>query len=40
MCGFAGIVNLKEKIIDKKQVIINMNQSISKRGPDECGYYL
>ena len=40
MCGFAGIVNLKEKIIDKKQVIINMNQSLSKRGPDECGYYL
>lgn len=40
MCGFTGIVNLKEKIIDKKQVIINMNQSLSKRGPDECGYYL
>lgn len=40
MCGFAGVVNLKEKIIDKKQVIINMNQSLSKRGPDECGYYL
>ena len=40
MCGFAGVVNLKEKIIDKKQVIINMNQTLSKRGPDECGYYL
>ena len=40
MCGFAGVVNLKENIIDKKQVIINMNQSLSKRGPDECGYYL
>lgn len=40
MCGFAGVVNLKEKIIDKKQIIINMNQTLSKRGPDECGYYL
>ena len=40
MCGFAGVVNLKENIIDKKQVIINMNQTLSKRGPDECGYYL
>lgn len=39
MCGFVGIVNLKKNISDKKQVILNMNNTLSQRGPDECGYY-
>ncbi len=39
MCGFVGIVNLKKKLIDKKDVILNMNSALSVRGPDECGYY-
>ena len=39
MCGFVGVVNLKQNISDKKQMIIDMNNSLSRRGPDECGYY-
>ena len=40
MCGFVGVVNLKKNISGEKQVIIDMNQKLSKRGPDECGYYV
>ena len=39
MCGFVGIVNLKKKLIDKKDIILNMITALSSRGPDECGYY-
>ena len=39
MCGFVGIVNLKKKIDCEKQTIISMNNTLSNRGPDECGYY-
>lgn len=39
MCGFVGIVNLKKKIEDNKDIILRMNQKLSKRGSDECGYY-
>ena len=38
MCGFVGFANLKENISSKTN-IYNMNESISKRGPDEDGYY-
>ena len=38
MCGFVGFSNLKENISSKTN-IYNMNQSLSKRGPDEDGYY-
>lgn len=38
MCGFVGFANLKDNISSKTN-IYNMNESISKRGPDEDGYY-
>ena len=38
MCGFVGFANLKENI-SSKNVIYDMNETISKRGPDEDGYY-
>lgn len=37
MCGFVGISNLKEPI--SKELVIGMNQTLSRRGPDEEGYY-
>lgn len=40
MCGFVGILNLKENIDSKKNVLISMNEALKKRGPDECGYYV
>ena len=40
MCGFVGIVNLKSNLNSKKDVLISMNDSLMKRGPDECGYYV
>lgn len=38
MCGFVGFANLKENISSKTN-IYNMNNTLSKRGPDEDGYY-
>lgn len=38
MCGFVGFSNLKENISSKTN-IYEMNNAISKRGPDEDGYY-
>ena len=40
MCGIVGFVNLKKDISDYSNVLNNMNQTLSKRGPDEEGYYL
>ena len=40
MCGFVGFVNYKENIINQKNILENMNQCLSKRGPDEQGYYI
>ena len=40
MCGFVGFGNFKEKISDKEIILKNMNDTLSKRGPDEEGFYL
>ncbi len=40
MCGFVGFANLKENIIQDKSLIKAMNETLSKRGPDEDGYYI
>ena len=40
MCGFVGFSNPKEKIIQNRTVIQKMNQILTKRGPDEEGYYI
>ena len=41
MCGFAGFVNIKEKLHENSKTILkNMNESLSKRGPDEDGYFV
>ena len=40
MCGIVGFVNYKQNLIKYRQTLINMNSSLSKRGPDEEGYYL
>ena len=39
MCGFVGIVNFNENLNSKKNILISMNDTLRKRGPDECGYY-
>ena len=40
MCGFVGYINLKENINQNKTLIEKMNNTLSKRGPDEEGYYI
>ncbi len=40
MCGFVGFVNFKKDISKDKNVLESMNETLSKRGPDEEGYYL
>ncbi|MEC9489076.1 MAG: asparagine synthase (glutamine-hydrolyzing) [Halanaerobium sp.] len=39
MCGIAGWIDLKENIIEKKQVIERMAGVLRKRGPDASGFY-
>ena len=40
MCGFVGFVNYKHELPNKKDILNNMVQTLSDRGPDEEGMYL
>lgn len=40
MCGFVGIADFKNNLSDMENIVINMNSALSKRGPDEDGYYI
>ena len=40
MCGFVGIADFKNNISNKKEILLNMNSTLSKRGPDEDGFYI
>lgn len=39
MCGIVGFVNYKQNVSKYKNILLNMNNSLSRRGPDEDGYY-
>ena len=40
MCGFVGFANFKENVSKNKNILEKMNNALSKRGPDEEGYYI
>ena len=40
MCGLVGFVNFQNDISNKNEIIKKMNTTLSKRGPDEDGYYI
>ena len=40
MCGFVGFIDFKKDVSNMKNVLLNMNSTLSKRGPDEDGFYL
>ena len=40
MCGIVGFVNYKQDISNYKSILLQMNNTLSKRGPDEEGYYI
>lgn len=40
MCGFVGFIDFKNDVSSKKNILLNMNSTLSKRGPDEDGYYI
>lgn len=40
MCGFVGILNYKEDLRISKNTIEKMNKTLTRRGPDEEGYYI
>ena len=40
MCGFVGFVNYKKDIYKYKNILVQMNSCIYRRGPDEDGYYI
>lgn len=40
MCGIVGFVNFKYDISRYRNVLANMNNALSNRGPDEQGFYI
>lgn len=40
MCGFVGFANFRKDISKNKNMLENMNATLSRRGPDEDGYYI
>lgn len=40
MCGFVGFANFKKDVSENTNILENMNHTLSKRGPDEEGYYI
>ncbi len=40
MCGFVGFADFKNDVSSQKSILLNMNSTLSKRGPDEDGYYI
>lgn len=40
MCGFVGFTNVKYKLENKKDTLIDMTKTLSKRGPDEENFYI
>ncbi len=40
MCGFVGFVDFKNNVSSRKNILLNMNSSLSKRGPDEDNLYI
>ena len=40
MCGIVGFVNYKKELPNKQEVLNNMLQTLSRRGPDEDGTYI
>ena len=40
MCGFVGFVDFKNDVSSNENILKNMNETLSKRGPDEDGYYI
>jgi len=39
MCGFAGIINLDKKLVNRK-IVVDMANQLNHRGPDSEGYYV
>ena len=40
MCGIVGFVNYKQDVSRFRNILINMNNTLVRRGPDEDGYYI
>ena len=40
MCGFVGFVNFRKDVSNDKNILEKMNNTLSKRGPDEEGFYI
>ena len=40
MCGFVGFVDYKKDVNNYREYLYNMNEVLTKRGPDEDGYYI
>ncbi len=40
MCGIVGFANFQRDLSVEKDLLISMNESLKKRGPDEDGYFL
>ena len=40
MCGYVGFASFSENLSNSRNLIKKMNNVLTKRGPDEDGYYI
>ena len=40
MSGIVGFFNVKEKIMNSQEILMNMNNKLMHRGSDKDGYYI
>ena len=40
MCGYVGFASFNENLSESRDLIEKMNNVLTKRGPDEDGYYI
>ena len=40
MCGYVGFASFNENLSKSRDLIEKMNNVLTKRGPDEDGYYI
>lgn len=40
MCGIAGWINFNKNLTSEKEIIEKMTDTLKKRGPDDCGFYI
>lgn len=40
LCGINGWINLNKNLISQKEIVERMTDTLKRRGPDDCGFYI